>query len=126
MKRLWIGIAALVVVLGACLWTTFAMNSIHDPISAKLERASEAALAGDWQAAKALARDAQSRWERSRRVTASAADHTPMDEVDGLFAQLPVYARGEEPVDFAAACAQLSKLVTAVGDAHSFNWWNLL
>lgn len=126
MKRLWIGAVTLAVLLGACLWTSYAMDAVHGPISDQLDKAADAALAEDWAQATALAAEARAEWDRSWRMTASVADHTPMDEVDGLFAQLPAYARDEEAVHFAATCAQLSRLVAAMGEAHSFNWWNLL
>lgn len=126
MQRLWIGIALLIILLGLGLWTAIAMDKIHQPIAALLNQAAEAALQEDWQDAAALALDAKGEWERHWSAIASVADHTPMDEIDGLFAQLPIFAREEEKSDFAAVCAQLARLTQAMGNAHSLNWWNLL
>lgn len=126
MKRFWFGIAVLAVLLGLCLWAAGAMEEIHKPIAEQLSLASEAAMDGDWSRAEVLATQAYTAWKHSWRATASVADHSPMDEVDGLFAQLPIYVREEESTHFAATCAQLSQLVEAMHDAHAFNWWNLL
>lgn len=126
MRRFWIGVAALAVLLFVSLWVTDTMEDIHAPIASALEEAGDAAMDGDWPRAEELATDARSRWFRHWRFTAAVADHAPMDEVDGLFAQLPVFAKEEEAVHFAATCAQLAKLVGAMEEAHGTGWWNLL
>lgn len=126
MGRLWLGVMLLILLLLLGLWVSAATADIHRPLAESLRQAGEAALSGDWEAAQARAQDAYTRWERTWQLTASIADHTPMDEIDGLFAQLPVYARMREAEDFSATCAELSRRVRAMGDAHSLTWWNLL
>lgn len=126
MRRLWLGVALLLLLFGIGLWAAATMDNIHQPIAALLDQAAEAALHEDWETAAALALDARGEWEDHWSMTAAVADHNPMDEIDGLFAQLPVFAREEEKADFAATCAQLSQLTQAMGNAHSLNWWNLL
>lgn len=126
MSRFWIGIALLVVFLCLGVWVTWSMNDIHEPISRTLEEAAEAALAGDLKAGTALAAEALDTWERHWHGTAAVADHAPMDEIDGLFAQAEIYAQTGSTADFAAICGRLAKLITAIGEAHSPGWWNLL
>lgn len=126
MRRLWIGVALLVVLLIFGLWTAFVMDSIHQPIGTLLEQAASAALQNDWPLASELCQEAKSQWERRWFITAAVADHTPMDEIDGLFARLPILSEERETADFAATCAQLAKLTQAMGNAHSLSWWNLL
>lgn len=126
MARFWIGIALLAAFLGLGIGVTVAMDQVHEPISQVLEEAAEQALAGDLEGGAALARQARMDWQDHWKGTASVADHGSMDEIDGLFAQMEVYARQGRETDFAAYCARLSKLVHAVGEAHGFNWWNLL
>lgn len=126
MKRLWIGVGLLVIFLALGIFTTVTMARIHDPISEKLKQAEEAALDQDWPHAASLAREARGQWLRHRNVTASLADHSPMEEIDGLFDELDVYLQEKELVHFAACCAQLSARVQAIGEAHSISWWNLL
>lgn len=126
MRRFWLGIALLVIFLGLGLWAAASMDSIHQPIAALLEQAAAAALREDWEGAEALSRNARDQWEFHRPVTACVADHTPMDEIDSLFAQLPIFVKEAESADFAAACAELSQKVQAMSAAHNLSWWNLL
>lgn len=126
MKRFWVGIAVLAALLGVSLWAGGQMAQVHSPVSRRLAEAADAALAGDWETAESLATDARTAWERNWHFTAAVADHAPMDEVDGLFAQIGVFAGEREAVHFAATCAQLSRLTTAIEEAHGLNWWNLL
>ena len=55
----------------------------------------------------------------------NAANHTPMEEIDALFAEVEVYAAAREETDFAAGCAALSRKMEAMGQAHGASWWNL-
>lgn len=126
MNRFWLGIGLLVLLLALSLWVTVEMTAIHDPISETLEKASRQTLSGDFFGGIASAQQAQKDWEQHRHATASVADHAPMDEIDGLFAELEIYARTGETQHFAATCAQLSRLIYAMGEAHGLGWWNLL
>ncbi len=126
MKRLWIGIVILALLLAGGYLIRTALISIHTPIALDLEQAAEAALREDWATALRLARVATDRWNRYHRFTAAFADHNPMDELDGLFAQLPVYAQQRENPHFSATCKQLSFLATAIAESHRLSWWNLL
>lgn len=125
-KRFWLGIGILVLFLGTGLGISLGMDTIHGPAEQALEQAAEKALAGQMEEAVALARQAHARWEDNWALTASVADHSPMDEVDALFAEMEVYAQAQEDKHFAACCAQLSKLVESMAAAHRFSWWNLL
>ena len=126
MKRFWIGVAALSVLLVVSLWVTYAIKEIHHPITVTLEAAEDAALAENWQLAEELATDARSQWARHRQFTAAVADHAPMDEIDGLFAQLPVYAQTRQGSGVGAVCARLARLISALEEAHGPTWWNFL
>ena len=126
MKRIWIGIGLLVVLLAAGIWTAEFARDSQRPGAKDLRRASELALAEDWPQAEALRKRALDHWEKRWRLTAAFADHEPMDEIDGIFAELKVYAAVRDQVAYSAACAHLAELLEALGMAHSFNWWNLL
>lgn len=126
MGRLWIGIGLLIVLLALTIGISVGMDAIHQPIAEKLEKAGEAALEGTWDKADRLWREAQEEWETHWAISAAVADHSPMDDVDRLYAQLEVFSRERETVHFAATCMELSQLTQAMGDAHSPDWWNLL
>ena len=126
MKRCWLGVGILLVLLGLSLWVTAKMADIHEPLSVTVEEAGEAAQTGDWARAETLATDARSLWYQNRPFTASVADHAPMDEIDALFARLPVAARNGDGAEFADLCARLSVLLHAMAEGHQALWWNVL
>ena len=126
MKRLYIGICVLFLLLALGLLTSFSINRMYDPIVQLLEDASQAALREDLSAATEKAEKAKSLWDQCKQATATVADHTPMEEIDHLFAEANIYAQSEELPHFAACCAQLAAMVRDMGDAHKPNLWNLL
>ena len=125
-RRFWIGVGTLCVFLAAGLGITWGMEKIHEPAAQTLSRAAQTAMDGDMEQASALARQAHDRWEHYWNLTASVADHSPMDDIDSLFAEMEIYAQAGEQNHFAACCAQLSKLLGSMSDAHAFSWWNML
>lgn len=126
MKRCWFGVCLLAVLLAGSLAVTWGMDAVHRPVAEELDRAARSAQVGDWQQAGAAFVEAQQGWEKWAHFRACFADHTPMEEVDGELAVAQSAAILEEWPDFAASCARASKMVAAVGQAHAFNWWNLL
>lgn len=126
MKRLWVGVGLLLILLGVGIFTAVAMRCAHEPVSRQLSQAAQAALAEDWGKAEKLSKAAKEQWQQHWRDTASVADHEPMEEIDSLFAELEVYLEQKEAVHFAACCQSLSTLTKAVGEAHTINWWNLM
>ena len=126
MKRLWLGLCLLAVLLSGCIFVHTTLHKIYAPMVQQLEEAAEAALQQDWPTALDALQHAAVRWKKFHHLTAAFADHTPMDEIDSLFRELQVYAVTRENPHFSAACAQLRFLAAAVVEAHQFSWWNLL
>lgn len=126
MKRLWIGIALLVAILAAGLWTSHRLEEIHTSITENLDRAAQSAQQAQWAQADGFAEKAISQWQEGWHFSAALADHTFLDEIDGLFAQAEVYRKNRDAVAYAALCARLSCAIDAIQESHSLNWWNLL
>ncbi len=126
MKRLWLGIVLLAALLAVSLATQAATNRIHEPMAKDLEQAAEAALSGDWAEADRLYARSRDAWQRHHGATASIADHSPMDELDILFAQLQVFSRERETLHFAVTCRSAAQMAQAMADAHSLTWWDFL
>ena len=126
MARGWLGagILAMFLVLGLVL--SGVTDRAHLPTGKLLEQAAEKALADDLEGAVILGAEAKNRWKRQWFLTAAIADHSPMDEVDSLFAEMEIYARTGEAPHFAACCKELSQRLEAIADAHRFSWWNIL
>lgn len=126
MKRCWFGLVLLLLLLALGIGSSVYMDRHHQPIADALDRAAAMALAGDWESAQALAGDARARWEEGWGTSASFSDHAPMEEMDGLFHELEIYATARDPVSYGAVCAQLSRTAHAMGEAHNWTWWNVL
>ena len=126
MKRFWIGVCVLSLLLASGIATCCAIKGFHAPISRSLEAASQAALSDDWAAATSYSADAFTRWQRCRDLTAAFADHSVLEEIESLFAEIEVYRHTDDRLAFAATCAHLSRLAEAVAESHLPKWQNLL
>lgn len=124
-KQFWFGVALMLLLLTLTMVTTLGMDAIHKTAEQSLTQAAQAALQGDMVQAQVLAAEAKLQWLKYWPMTAVVADHSPMDEIDQMFAQIEVYASADEAAEFASACAQQSRQVRAMSDAHRLAWWNL-
>jgi hypothetical protein len=124
-RSIW-GIAILVALLILGIAIAAGMGNVHEGISDLLEQDATAAELGNWQQAEELTRQAEGKWQQYHHFTAAFADHTPMDELDGLFAELMIFLKNRESPHFASTCARLSLLAQAMADSHGLQWWNLL
>ena len=125
-KHFYLGIGILILLLALGIGTTAVMRSIHEPVERNLEKAADLALSGNLEQALPLAQKAYERWQKYHAVTASFADHSPMDDTDTLFQEILVYGRMEEIPHFAACCRELVVMTEAMYDAHVFSLKNLL
>ena len=115
--RVYFGLGLLIFFLVCGIYAAIATDRLCTPISEQLEQACDYAYAGQLNIAKNLIKNANYQWDRSWNRLAIVADHSPMDEIDGLFAQAKMYARMENITDFCATCARISQLVTAIAQA---------
>ena len=125
MKRLWIGVGLLAVMLVSGILVPEFLHGCHDAVVTDLDRAAETAMAEQWAETEEFLHRAEEKWQKKRPVTASFADHEPMDDIDGLFEQLKIFARARDPVAFGSTCVYLSSQLKALGDYHEFSLWNL-
>ena len=121
-----VGIGILLFFLLLGLFSAVAIDKACSPISGLLEQAGNVAAAGDAETAAMLLHSANLKWKSSWHKIAILADHTPMDEIDGLFAQATVWAEAKDPLGLSAGCHRLASLVEAIAEAHSLTWWNLV
>ncbi len=126
MKRFWIGLSLLAVILIGGLWINHRMSRIHMPCAVDLERAAACALEEDWTGAAALADRARETWQKNWRLNAAMTDHQAMDEIDAFFEELEVYRSREETTPFSAACLYLAQRMKDIGYSFRFTLWNLL
>lgn len=116
MKRFWLGLGVLVVLLAFGCGITAAMHGICRPMWQQLEQAAE-------QPESTGALSARASWEQARHFIAAFTDHEPMEEIDALFEELETYRH--DPTLYARCCARLSACVRAIAEAQAVNWWNI-
>ncbi len=126
MKRFWIGLIHLAVLLALGIFTTVAMDRVHSSLSLELSQAGAAASEGNWLRAADLVRQAKDHWEQCRGAIAAAASHEPMEEIDSLFDQAEIYLAHRDQLGFVLCCASLRCRMQAMGEAHAISWRSLL
>ena len=125
-RRMWLGIALLSVFLFSGIYTSVVTENICAPISDILQESCDYACAGELETAAELTLQASKLWKENWNKLAIVADHSPMDEIDGLFSQANMYAKTGALQDLSASCARLAQLVDAISDAHNLTWWNII
>ena len=124
-RRFILGLSILIVVLALTVGTAIGMKAIHAPGEAALTEAARLALAGNMEQALPLAQQAYERWLTYRGITATVADHSPMDDTERLFREMQVYGEAGEAPHFAACCTQLSAMLKAMYETHGFSLKNI-
>ena len=120
------GVVLLVGLLLLGLLTAWDMGRTHSDISRQIEDAAWYALTGDWESARLAAASAREQWTDHRKLSSLLADHTPMEDIEALFARVHICSAARDPVEFAASCGELSQKLLAMGEAHRLTWENLL
>ena len=126
MKHLWFGAGLLAFLLVVSIWLGSALEQIHHGPAMDLEKAAEAAMDENWDLAAALYIRARKHWDSHRNLSAALVNHGPLDQIEGSFERLNVYADRQETTSFCAACGQLAQQLRSLPQSHSFSWWNLL
>ena len=124
-RRFYLGVGILVLLLVVGIFSGIWVEKANEKVVQCLQQAEEAAWTGDRELALKRTRQAAQLWKKEWNRVAVVADHTAMDEIDGLFSQMEHYAQDGNAL-FGASCARVRELVSAVSDGHRFTWWNLL
>lgn len=126
MKRIRFGAVLLITLLVLGFWSGNFMERTHFSQVEQLNRAAELALEGNWAAAQQRTGTARREWNKNRTLIAALTDHEPMDQVEGLFAQLDVFVRQQDAVSYSSTCLYLARQLEAMGKSHSLSLENLL
>lgn len=126
MKRLWIGMLAVAVLLAGGILASLKLASVHKNLSGQLEAAATAAEAEDMEKAHTLLINAEQYWNKHRAFSAAFSDHEPIEELDMLFSQAQICKNLNLTAQYALVCSQLSHVCAAIAEAMELTWWNLL
>lgn len=126
MKRFWLGVSLLGVMVVLGCWTGGKIMDTALPCAGQLDQAAALAMAEDWPGAKQAAERAQGRWQENRHFSACVTDHRALDEIDAIFEELQIYGAREDAESFAAGCVFLAEKFRDLGYSQELSWWNLL
>ena len=125
MKRSWLGLGLLLLLLVLSVATTAVMTRIHAEMALDLRQSSECALLGDWDNVQLFLKRANRSWEKWAHLRACFADHGETEDIDAALASLEIWQQTKDSAAYRAACAALTRQVEAVGEAHELTWWNV-
>lgn len=125
MKRIWFGAGLLALLLFLSIGCSNITEQTYLPPAEQLTRSAQLALEGNWNGARNDSEAARRSWERNRLLAAVLSEHSALDQIDSLFAQIQVFAATQEPNAYSSACMCLARLLEALGKSHSLNLHNL-
>ena len=126
MKQVWIGLGILVALLVGGIWMGNTLDQAHEQQIRDLNQARVAAAAENWNLAEAHLTRAKQKWDEKRNISGTLYRQDPLDQIDGLFAQLAAQLACRSREGFCANCALLEKYLENLPQSHSFHWRNLL
>ncbi len=107
MKRLWIALALLALMLGAGLLNAWYAGSITEDMTRRLSQAQALAERGDWEQAEEETRRAYADWQSHRVYLHTTMRHSDTDQILRAFRQVLEYLELREPDQYNAANADL-------------------
>jgi hypothetical protein len=126
MKRIHFGGVLLILLLVLGFLSSSFMERTLFSQAEHINRAAELAMEGNWAAAQQRTGTARREWDKNRMLIAALTDHTPMDQVEGLFAQLEAYGRQQDALSYSSTCLYLARQLEALGKSHSLSLENFL
>ena len=126
MKRFWLGLGLLILLLALGFYETYRVNTLTLPVADAVEQAGNAAAEGDWPRAAGLLQQAQALWKKHWGFLSAMLHHGPMEEIDSQFSRAEALLESRSAGEFAAGCARLAELIRAMGEGHQLNFQNLL
>lgn len=126
MKHFSIGIGILAVILVLGLITLGIMNRELEKTAETLTEAWTACCKGDHETAKTAAERARRDWDKGYGLTASFADHEPLDEVNRVFSRMEACGVLGEWDEFAQTCRELISLIHGIADREKPLYYNIL
>lgn len=126
MKRFWIGLTVLSLLLLWGIGASFFLERHHSAIQFTVYLAAEAALKDDMPQAGKQLEEAQRQWDQCRCWTAALVEHGILEEVDALMAEANIYLQTGDSRSLARTCARLAILLNAIAQSHHFSWQNVL
>lgn len=126
MKRLWIAVALLALLLALSLFHAYQINALTERLVERLEQAQSQAQVGQWSHARALTSQTYRDWQNSHFYLHTTARHADTDEILCAFRSVLQYLALEEMDQYAAANADLITKIHLLAEMEQASLTNVL
>ncbi len=107
MRRLWISVGLLLLLLGGSLFNAWYAKELTDTMGEQLRLAQQMTETGRWEQALALTQEVYNQWESRHFYLHSTMRHSDTDQILRGFRTVMEYLRLQEPDQYNAANADL-------------------
>ncbi len=122
MRKLWLGLSILGVLLILCIGELSILNRQNCQITALLEQAFHA----DMEEAETISLRAKQCWEKSVSFIDTVMSHEETDEIRREFSDLLIFAREKSREDYLASCGRLLVMIQHLTEMERPLWQNIL
>lgn len=125
MKRLWIAVGILAVLLAGTLGNAWYARAFTEQLTGQLREAQEQASKGDWERAASLSQKVFQSWQSHRAYLHVLMRHSDADQILCSFRALEQYLALEEPDQYTAANAELITQLELLSEMEQPSWINI-
>ncbi len=118
MKRFWIALGIIVIILAVSCWGLYRLDSIIDELNSTLQQLETAVGQQDFESTMDLSQQFLEQWKDHQNTLERYIHHEALDEVTGLAAQLPALAAYKQYPLLSAQTARLKELLHHVREAE--------
>ena len=126
MKRVWIAIGLLLIIMAGTLAHSFHIASFTHDLSLLLEAAEAEAEQGYWDKAEELTEIAHDKWDQHSTYLHITLRHTETDEVYTGFREVAEFIQCREGGEYSAANARLIASLELLSEAEQLTLKNVL
>jgi len=126
MKRLWICVIILLVMLCATLGNSRYLNDLVSDFSSNLTAAHQLSAQDNWEAARQLTQQVADHWQEHDFYLHIMLPHRDIDEIHLIFQEVEEYLELEEADQYNAANAKLIAQLGLLAEMEQLNIKNIL
>lgn len=126
MKRLWISLTLLAVMLGASLGSAYYLRQLSDSLTQRLQAAEEMAERGIWEQASLITQQCLDDWNSHDTYLHIVSRHADTDQILISFRSVLQYLKLEEMDEYAAANLDLITKIGLLAEMEQADWLNVL
>ena len=126
MKRLWLSVLLLLVMLGGTLGNSRYINALISDFEEKLTTARALSDDDNWESARALTQQVMEHWQRHDTYLHIMLPHRDIDDIHLTFQEVEEYLKLEETDQYNAANAKLIAQLALLAEMEQLNLKNIL